>query len=114
MSKIQVEVGVGAACVVVVGACTVEVAVQLAHERLLTQGCWGTVQMEVVTVDTHELPVEVWIGSVVGGPVVIVVSVGRFVETVVVAAAVVAAASRSVSDQESALGSFFFIRWSVP
>ena len=78
MVKIQVEVGVGAACVVV-GACTVEVAVQLAHERLLTQGCWGTVQMEVVTVDTHELPVEVWIGSVVGGPVVVGVSVGRFV-----------------------------------
>jgi hypothetical protein len=101
MVKIQVEVGVGAACVVV-GACTVEVAVQLAHERLLTQGCWGTVQMEVVTVDTHELPVEVWIGSVVGGPVVVGVSVGRFVGRVVVVA------SRSVSDQELVIGGVFF------
>jgi hypothetical protein len=45
---------------------TLVVVVYLAHERLLAQGCWGTVQMEVVTVDRHELPAPVTIGNVVG------------------------------------------------
>jgi hypothetical protein len=92
MSKIQV--GVGCAVTVAVPppmvvvpttvTTTLVVVVHLAHERLLAQGCWGTVQMEVVTVDRHELPAPVTIGNVVGGAVVVFVSVGRFVGSVVV------------------------------
>jgi hypothetical protein len=63
---------------------TLAVVVHLAHERLLARGCWETVQMEVVTVDRHELPAPVTIGNVVGGAVVIFVNVGRFVGSVVV------------------------------
>lgn len=81
---------------VVVGGAFV-VAVQLAHERLVAQGSWGTVQMEVVMVDRHELPAEVWIGKVVGGAVVVFVSVGRFVGRVIVVIVVDEAASSSVS-----------------
>jgi hypothetical protein len=66
---------VGGTCVVIVVA--VAVAVHSAHERLVAQGSRGTVQMEVVMVDRHELPVEVCIGKVVGGVVVVGVSVGR-------------------------------------
>ncbi len=84
--KYQVEVGVGAA-VVVLGSgvvAVVVVAVQLAHERLVPQDSWGIEQMEVVTVDRHELPSEITIGRAVGGAVVVAVSVGRSVGGVVV------------------------------
>ena len=78
MSKIQV--GIGCAVTVAVPPpmvvvptavkTTLVVVVHLAHERLLAQGCWGTVQMEVVMVERHELPAPVTIGNVVGGAVV--------------------------------------------
>lgn len=78
--------------VAVGGACVAVVAVHIAHERLVAQGSWGTVQMEVVMVDRHELPVEVWTGKVVGGAAVVCVSVWK-----VDIASVVVVASRSVS-----------------
>jgi hypothetical protein len=73
------------------------VAVQLAHERLAPQGSWGIEQMEVVTVDRHELPSEVTMGRVVAGAVLIAVSVGRPDGRVVEAAAVLIAVSVEIA-----------------
>jgi hypothetical protein len=73
------------------------VAVQLAHERLAPQGFWGIEQMEVVTVDRHELPSEVTMGRVVAGAVLIAVSVGRPDGRVVEAAAVLIAVSVEIA-----------------
>lgn len=109
--KYQVEVGVGAADVVLGGLeAAVVVAIQLAQERLVSQGSCGIEQMEVVAVDRHELPSEVTIDRVVKGGVLVVESVGRLSGRLVLAgrlverldgrvdaASVVAVASRSVS-----------------
>jgi hypothetical protein len=78
--KYQVDVGVGAATVVLgtsPGIVDV-VTVQLAHERLAPQGSWGIEQMEVVKVDRHELLPDVMIGRVVAEAIGGVVRVGRF------------------------------------
>lgn len=81
--KYQVAVGLGDDVVVVVVVVSSElvvnelvlVATQLAHERLAAQCSWEDEQMDVVTVDRHELPLEVTIGWVVIDAVVFDVAV---------------------------------------
>lgn len=74
--RYQVAVGLGADVVVVVAAVVVlvvnvlvSVPTQLAHERLVSQGCWEVEQLDVVIVERHELPLEVAIGMVVADTV---------------------------------------------
>lgn len=59
------------------------VATQLSHDRLGPHGCPGIVQSDVVTVDAQELPLEVSMGKVVIGAVVVRVRVGKACDEVV-------------------------------